>query len=113
MNRKFLRNDLDFERVVTVKRSRTKSGISVVPRSVKVSRREGGRVRWVSSIPGSRLRIRFEKREPFLEPTVHGGSQALSGPVNDHASLGRYEYSVRLTVGRKIFDLDPDVEVQP
>jgi hypothetical protein len=113
-SRKFLRNDLDFENVVCVRRSsRTKSGLSVEPRSVKVSRKEGGRVRWVSCTPGARLRIRFKKDDPFLEPTVYGGTQGLSGSVSDRAKLGRYKYAVRLSVGKKTYTIDPDVDVQP
>jgi hypothetical protein len=112
-SRNFLRNDLDFEKVVCVKlSSRTRSGISVQPRVVIVSRKNGDRVRWVSCIPGARLRIRFKKEDPFLEPIVYGGTQGLSGLPRDRAD-GRYKYAVRLTVKGKEYVLDPDVEVQP
>jgi hypothetical protein len=111
--KEFMRNDLDFEKIVCITLNRTKTKLVAEPESVVVHKRKGERVRWVSCTPGAgTIRIRFKKEDPFLEPTVSGGAQALSGLPRDTA-LGRHPYTVKLTVGKKTYTLDPDVDIQP
>lgn len=122
-----LHNSLDFEKVVTIAHTRSKKRLVVEPASVVVSEARGERVRWVTAIPGARVEIAWKGTEdPFLEPVVSGGSQALSGLPRDKAHAHpkapgivptrrgcRYAYTVTLTLGRRRLRLDPDVEIQP
>ncbi len=122
-----LHNSLDFEKVVTVAYTRTKRGLVVEPASMPVAASRGERVRWVTAVPRARIEIEWKgKDNPFLEPVVSGGSQALSGLPRDGAHAHpkapgilptrrgcRYFYTVTLVVGRRRLRLDPDVEIQP
>jgi hypothetical protein len=131
MNESPLHTSLDFERVVVVGYNRSKKGLVVEPDSVRVSRARGERVRWVTSIPKGRIGIAWKGGEnPFSEPVVSGGEQAISGLPHDgaekHAKAPgirpagtkdtphcHYDYTITVTVGRKKLTLDPDVDIYP
>ena len=126
-----LHTSLDFERVVVVSHNRSKKGLVIDPDSVRISRSRGERVRWVTSIPNGRVTIEWKGGvNPFSEPVVSGGQQALSGLPHDDAEKHEkapfirpmrkkdvlhchYEYTITVTVGRKKFRLDPDVDIYP
>lgn len=126
-----LHTGLDFEKVVVVGYNRSKKGLVLEPDSVRVSRCRGERVRWVTSIPKGRIGIEWKGGEnPFSEPVVSGGEQAISGLPHDGAekhekapgirpmrSKGilhcHYDYTITITVGRKKLTVDPDVDIYP
>ena len=73
------RNELDFERVVTISYNRDKTGLVVEPESVPVHLGLRERVRWVTAVPNARLEIEWkDKVTPFRE-FASGGAQAVSG----------------------------------
>jgi hypothetical protein len=110
-----MKNELDSEKVVCICLRKGADGrvrLSVLPKTVHVRTREGECVRWMSPEKDASLHIAFDKENPFLEPIVHGGQQALSSMAREKKGTHKYKYSVKLVLARRTWTVDPDVEVE-
>lgn len=111
-----MKNELDSEKVVCIslrKGADRRVRLSVIPKTVQIRTREGESVRWMSPEKGASLHIAFAKENPFLEPIVHGGQQALSSMARERKGTHTYKYSVKLVLASgRTWTVDPDVEVE-
>ncbi|MCM3876961.1 MAG: hypothetical protein NEA02_11135 [Thermoanaerobaculia bacterium] len=102
---------------------RPDGSLHVEPDRVRV--KAGDRVRWVTVVRDAKVQVEFKtRRGPFVgEERVLKGvrsllqAQVLSPPVKVDPGLKpretkSYKYTAILSVGKCIFKLDPDVEVQ-
>lgn len=101
------------QRVVCIS-LRADGTLRVEPDPVRV--KVGHRVRWVTIVRDTKkIEVSFSGRSgtPFREGrSVAEHGQLLSPAVAEHAKGKRYKYTVSLHVGKHVFKLDPEVEVE-